>query len=167
MKRTIKLLHAEPEDVIVEVGCGEGYVVKNIKTGIQKEGLRYFSLLPWNLGKFWKNGWVSHCWAWKLTVKRGGGTIATIANTGLGTHGRDDTDHNSIIDYIEVLNGWMELRFLELYGKEHQDILGMNHGQTITEYLHRYLGNDDKMDVKMAQQWILFGDPSLKIGGYD
>ena len=108
----------------------------------------------------------THSWAWKLTMKRNGGAIATIANSGLGTHGRDDNDYNDIIDYNEVLNGWMELRFLELYGKENQDILGDNYGQTITEYLHRFHGNNDKMDTKMVQQWILFGDPSLKIGGY-
>jgi len=107
----------------------------------------------------------SSCWAWKLTCKRGGGSIATIANTGLGTHAMGDSDKNSINDYLEILDGWMELRFLELYGKEHKDILGENHGQTITEYLHRFLGNNDEMDTKMVQQWQLFGDPSLKIGG--
>jgi len=92
--------------------------------------------------------------------------IATIANSGLGTHGRDDNDYNDIIDYQEVLDGWMELRFLELYGMENQQMLGDNMGQTITEYLNRFYGNNDKMDTKMVQQWILFGDPSLKIGGY-
>jgi len=60
----------------------------------------------------------------------------------------------------------MELRFLELYGIEHQEDLGKNHGQTMTEYLHWFLGNNEKMDTKMVQQWQLFGDPSLKIGGY-
>ncbi|MBN2603084.1 MAG: hypothetical protein JXA91_03010, partial [Candidatus Thermoplasmatota archaeon] len=63
--------------------------------------------------------------------------------------------------------GWLELRFLELYGKENKDVLGENHCQTITEYLNRFIGNEAKMDVKMVQQWELFGDPSLKIGGYE
>lgn len=109
---------------------------------------------------------ATNCWAWKLTCKRGGGSIATIANTGLGTHAMGDSDRNSINDYLEILDGWMELQFLELYAKEHKDVLGENHGQTITEYLHRFLGNNDEMDTKMVQQWQLFGDPSLKIGGY-
>ena len=118
-------------------------------------------------GAFWNGEWAPNCWAWWLTSKPGGGAIATIANTGLGTHGFGDQDNNSVADYMEVLDGWMELRFLELYGTEGKDILGENHGDTMTGYLHRFLGDDARMDVKMVQQWELFGDPSLKIGGYD
>jgi len=32
--------------------------------------------------------------------------------------------------------------------------------------LLKFRGGDAMMDVKMVQQWQLFGDPSLKIGGY-
>jgi hypothetical protein len=74
-------------------------------------------------------------------------------------------DNNDIADYLEVLDGWLELRFLQLFGEDKQNILGENHGQTISEYLHRFLGSEEKMDVKMVQQWELFGDPSLEIGG--
>jgi hypothetical protein len=109
---------------------------------------------------------MTNCWAWKLTSTRGGGSIATIANTGLGTHAMGDSDQNSKNDYLEILDGWMELRFLEMYATEHKEILGQNYGQTMTEYLHRFYGNNDEMDTKMVQQWQLFGDPSLKIGGY-
>ena len=158
------LKNKEKLPIAVIGGCLNGKfdlsVTKNIKSGVEKFGIKYF------FGKFWTNGWQGHCWAWKLTVQSTGGAIATISNTGLGTHGRDDNDHNSVIDYLEVINGWQELRFLQLYGEEGKDILGENHGQTITEYLHRFNGNNDHMDVKMAQQWFLFGDPTLKIGGY-
>ena len=44
--------------------------------------------------------------------------------------------------------------------------LGLNYGDTLTDYLNVFLGDDSKMDVKMVQQWVLFGDPSMKIGGY-
>lgn len=111
--------------------------------------------------------WVPRCWSWWLTVKIGGGAIAAIGSTGLGTHGREDTDNNSIADYLEVLDGWLELRFFQLYGIENNKILGENHGETLTGYLHRFLGSNEKMDVKMVQQWILFGDPSLQIGGHE
>lgn len=111
--------------------------------------------------------WMPRSWGWYLTVKLGGGAIATISNTGLGTHGSDDMDNNSIADYLEVLDGWLELRFLEIYGKEGRDILGENHGETLTDYLNKFIGDNALMDVKMVQQWQLFGDPSLKIGGYE
>jgi len=109
---------------------------------------------------------ITKCWSWKLTSKIGGGAIATIANTGLGTHGDGDMDNNSIADYIEILDGWLELRFLEFYGREGKDILGENHADTLTGYLLKFHGDEAMMDVKMVQQWQLFGDPSLKIGGY-
>jgi hypothetical protein len=85
----------------------------------------------------------------------------------LGTHGDGDADYNEIADYLEVLDGWLELRFLQLYGEEDKSCLGENHGQCMTEYLHRFLGDEEKMDTKMVQQWQLFGDPSLKIAGYE
>jgi len=110
--------------------------------------------------------WMPRCWGWWLTCKIGGGAIATIGSTGLGTHGREDADNNNIADYLEVLDGWLELRFFQLYGIENSKVLGENHGISLTEYLHTYIGSDEKMDVKMVQQWILFGDPSLQIGGY-
>ena len=40
------------------------------------------------------------------------------------------------------------------------------HQEAITNYLNVFLGNKDEMDIKMVQQWQLFGDPSLKVGGY-
>jgi len=109
----------------------------------------------------------TNCWAEKLTLKKGGGSIATIANTALGTHAMSDADHNSINDYLEVLDGWLELRFFQLYKQEQIDILGDLHSGAIKDYLNRFLGGHDEMDPKMVQQWQLFGDPSLKVGGYD
>jgi len=151
-------------------GCHNGQfdvTMSNIIKGIRTDGfLGYFSSEPGNAGRFWYNEWVPNCWAWWLTSKRASGAIATIANTGLGTHGDGDLDNNGIADYMEVLDGWLELRFLEMYGLENYDILGENHGDSLTEYLQIFYGNNEKMDVKMIQQWELFGDPSLKIGGY-
>ncbi|MFO8078640.1 MAG: C25 family cysteine peptidase [Thermoplasmatota archaeon] len=156
--------------VTVVGGCHNGQfdvTMMNIILGIMEDGLHYFSKEKGNWGDYWFSQWIPNCWAWWLTSKPGGGAIATIANTGLGTHGENDQDYNGIADYLEVLDGWLELRFLQLFGEEHQDILGENHGQTITEYLHQFLADDWKMDTKMVQQWELFGDPSLKIGGYN
>jgi hypothetical protein len=160
------LRNLEKLPITVVGGCNNGQfdisVLKSLTKGLQKNGLKYFS----PTGRFWYAGWVGNCWAWWLTSKHNGGTIATIANTGLGTHAVEDGDNNGVSDYIEVLDGWLELRFFELYGMEDKDILGENYGQAITDYLHRFLGDNDEMDTKMVQEWQLFGDPSLKIGGY-
>ena len=163
------LKNKEKQPITVVGGCHNGQfdvTMYNMLLGIREEGLKYFRY--WNnyTGQFWYSEWVPNCWAWWLTSKPNGGAIATIANTGLGTHGDGDQDNNSVVDYLETLDGWLELRFLELYGVENSDILGLNHGETLTGYLNRFLGDEAKMDVKMVQQWELFGDPSLKIGGY-
>jgi hypothetical protein len=170
-KDMIFLKNGEKLPITVVGGCHNAQydvTMWNIIKGIREEGLHYFSSEKGNFGGFYyPRYWIPNCWAWWLTSKVGGGSIATIANTGLGTHGDGDLDNNSIPDYLEILDGWLELNFLKLYGTDHKDILGENHGDTITGYLHRFLGDDTKMDVKMVQQWQLFGDPSLKIGGYD
>jgi hypothetical protein len=165
----IFLKNREKQPITIVGGCHNGQfdvTMWNILLGIREEGLKYFSWKSGEAGQFWFSEWVPNCWAWWLTSKPKGGAIATIANTGLGTHGDGDQDYNGVVDYIEILDGWLELRFLELYGIENSDILGLNHGEALTEYLNRFLGDDAKMDVKMVQQWELFGDPSLKIGGY-
>ena len=157
------LKNKEKLPVAVIGGCLNGKmdisVKDNIQKGFEKFGFKYF------FGKFLTTGWRGHCWAWKLTVIKSGGAIATISNTGLGTHGREDRDFNGVLDYLEIINGWQELRFIQIYG-EGKTILGENHGQTITEYLNRFMGDDWTMDAKMAQQWFVFGDPTLNIGGY-
>jgi hypothetical protein len=163
----IPLKNQEKLPITIVGGCHNGKFdvgLMNLINGIREYGLGgYFFKSPY---RFYYNEWVPNCWAWWLTSKPNGGAIATIANTGLGTHGEDDKDFNGVADYLEVLDGWMELRFLELYGIGRQHDLGCNHAQTITEYLHVFQGNNEKMDTKMAQQWQLFGDPTLRIGGY-
>jgi hypothetical protein len=34
----------------------------------------------------------------------------------------------------------------------------------MVEYIHWFLGSNQRMDTKMVQQWELFGDPSMRIG---
>ncbi len=164
------LKNREKQPITIVGGCHNGQfdvTMWNIILGVQEDGLQYFNWRRGKVGRFWYNEWVPNCWAWLLTSKSNGGAIATIANTGLGTHGDGDQNKNGIVDYLEVLDGFLELRFLELYGVENNEILGLNHGQAITDYLNVFLNDGAKMDVKMVQQWQLFGDPSLKIGGYN
>jgi len=167
LKDMIPLRNGYKLPITVVGGCHNGQFdvgLFNMIEGIKEYGIQgYFFESPF---RFYYNEWVPNCWAWWLTSKPGGGAIATIANTGLGTHGEEDSDYNGIADYLEVLDGWMELRFLQLYGEEEKTDLGENHGQTMTEYLHRFLDDEEKMDTKMVQQWELLGDPSLKIKGY-
>ncbi|UCD13403.1 MAG: hypothetical protein JSW60_07555 [Thermoplasmatales archaeon] len=110
----------------------------------------------------------TECWSWRLTRKIGGGSIAVISNTAFsyGPENRQNPNQWAGEDRLEV-------HFFEEYGVNGTDVLGEAWGKTITSYLdhlpihwNERSFNDSAMDAKTVQQWILIGDPSLKIGGY-
>lgn len=166
VKDMMFLKNKEKLPITVVGGCSNAKFQISITEQVIK-GVKNKGILPYFAKRFWSDIYYSNCWSWRLTSKIGGGAIATISNTGLGTHGEADVDNNSVADYLEVLDGWLELRFLELYGEENKDILGQNHGEALTGYLNRFYHDKAAEDVKMVHQWELFGDPSLKIGGYE
>jgi hypothetical protein len=122
-----------------------------------------------------KSGWVYYptpeCWSWWLTRKAGGGSIATIGNTGLGygtvgNFGDLDGDGVDDPDCVERLGGYIERQFWKAYGEDGVSVLGETWGQAVTEYLKTFPGMDYQADCKTVQEWLLIGDPSLQIGGY-
>jgi len=110
--------------------------------------------------------WIPECWGWKLTRKIGGGSIATVGCSGLGMTKEDKESFSGAGDFLEPT-------FFYEYGVNGTDILGEVWGKAINRYLDRYpidwetpAAWDYAIDAKTVQQWILLGDPSLKIGGY-
>jgi len=114
---------------------------------------------------------VPESFGWWLVRKIGGGSIATIGSTGLGygyvgNHCDIDSDGIDEPDSVEGLGGFIETTFFKEYNKG-ACILGETWGNTINNYLSNFLAMDDKIQMKCIQEWILLGDPSLKIGGYN
>lgn len=106
------------------------------------------------------------CWSWLLTRKFYGGSIATIGCTALG-HTKEDK--------MSFKGGKceMEVQFFKEYGLNNVDILGNTWAAAVKWYIDTYpvdwneeLTTDSWIDVQIVQCWNLFGDPSLKIGGY-
>jgi prepilin-type processing-associated H-X9-DG protein len=117
--------------------------------------------------KWYYYTWIPECWGWKLTRKIGGGSIATIGCTGLGMTKEDKESFRGGSDFLEPT-------FFHEYGVEGIDILGETWGAAISAYLDKYpidwntpAAEDSAIDAKTVQQWVILGDPSLKIGGYD
>ena len=115
---------------------------------------------------FYRSEGVPECWGWRMTRKIGGGSIATIGNTGLGMTKEDKSSQEGASDFLDSQFFWE-------YGINGTDILGAAWGKAITNYLNKYqinwstpAGWDYSYDAKTVQQWVLLGDPSLKIGGY-
>jgi len=104
---------------------------------------------------------VPEAFDWRLIRNPHGGAIATMGNTGLG-YGMPGVDLTT-----GGGDGWITIEFFKQYGTEGLDILGQAYQQTLTSYINTF----DMSDLaaghpKSVQQWVLLGDPSLKIGGY-
>ncbi|UCB58322.1 MAG: hypothetical protein JSV67_06905, partial [Thermoplasmatales archaeon] len=102
--------------------------------------------------------------------KIGGGAIATLGHTGLsyeivGENGDLDGDGKNLPDCLEIVCGYQNLQFYKIIGGG-VDILGEVWGATINKYLTTFPGMDSQLYAKTISQWVLLGDPSLKIGGY-
>ena len=115
------------------------------------------------------NRYVPECWSWWLTRKLGGGAIATFGCTGLG-YGKEDKQNPELGGASEYL----EMLFFKEYGQYHTEFLGDVWKNVVTTYLdefpidwNQHAFNDTALDAKSVQEWVLLGDPSLKIGGYN
>jgi len=103
---------------------------------------------------------VPECFSWRLVRNPNGGSIASIGNTGLGygMPGKDLTTGGG--------DGWITIEFFKQYGAEGHEILGEAYAQTLTSYIDTFDMSDlESGHAKSVQQWVLFGDPTLKIGG--
>jgi hypothetical protein len=124
-----------------------------------------------NNNYMWTHGIPApECWSWWMARKIGGGSLATVGNTGLGygavgEHGDLDGDNVTEPDILEALGGYWFYNFYKTWD-EGKDILGELWAGAETKYLNTFPGNDDQSDMKTVQQLALLGDPSLKIGGY-
>ncbi len=123
------------------------------------------SLIPSVLNRFIDNNMftyglpVPECWGWFPVKMAKSGAIATIGNTGYG--------YGYLGDYCTSggIDNWITTEFFVQYGTNGIDILGETHSQTLTSYIDN-IGKNDEGDAKTIQQWVLLGDPSLKMGGY-
>lgn len=134
------------------------------------------------------DGYVtSKSWGWFFIINKFGGSIATIGKTGFGFNTRGDGPNpydevpesfpDGIPDCIQYLGGWIETHFFEVYNNS-IDILGETYSETIKDYLNKFPINWEMnwkdhnqssalANLKTVQEWMLLGDPSLKIGGYN
>ena len=111
----------------------------------------------------WNRRWTGfyptpECWSEWLARVPQGGAIAVIGCAALGPGGFNQ-------DFVPDTGCWIFPEFFRQYGQEDHDILGVAFGQTLTSYVSTF-GLSNIVDEEMVQELVLFGDPSLKIGGY-
>ena len=104
---------------------------------------------------------VPEAFSWRLVRNPHGGAIASVGNTGLG-YGMPGIDVNT-----GGGDSWVTIEIFRQYGQEGHDILGQAYEQTLTSYINTFDMSDLAAGhTKTVQQWVLLGDPTLKIGGY-
>ena len=104
--------------------------------------------------------------SWWLTRKIQGGSIATIGCTSYGYGKPGDSDHDGIFDGLQYRGGFIDIEFFRIYAEEDKHNLGEIHSTAILNYLNKFPPMTNQIDGKTVEEWILFGDPTLKIGGY-
>jgi hypothetical protein len=109
---------------------------------------------------------IYECIAWKLISEENAGAIATVTNTNICFGDIGDKNHNSILDDAETYGGFLAVDLFRLYAQDHIDTLGILHQKAVSNYVDSFPVHTDKIHCKSVQEFILFGDPSLKIGGY-
>ena len=134
--------------------------------GFLEDGLQFFS----SSGKFWRSEWAPKSWGWKMTSKANGGSIATFGATALGHTKEDKSSFTGGINELEV-------EMFRQHGLLDVEHVGDMLSNAVTWYLDTYPLNWDSsdetvlrdtwVDVQVVQSYILFGDPTLKIGGYE
>ena len=152
-----KILNIDKPPVILIGGCHNS----QFNVSIIASKLDFFT--PY-ISKLWTYGKpIPECFSWYLVKLPRRGAIATIGNTGLGYGTLGKTSN------IDGLDGGICIEFFEQYGIQYNDIgygiLGDAHQRTITNYVNEFdITEDDH--AKTIQQWVLLGDPSLRLGGY-
>ena len=96
------------------------------------------------------------CFSWALVVKPRGGAIASTGCTGYGL----DTG----IDDPVGRSAGLEMNFFWQIGHNSVTNLAKAHSQAIIKYLNEH--EIKQLDAFCITIWALFGDPSLKLGGY-
>ena len=158
-----KLTNGEKLPVTVCGGCHNGQFntsLFNILKGILQERLQYFR---W---KIFLAEWTPECWAWKLISVKNGGSIATMAYTGLDWFATGDYNNDTIPDCVQFFSGYLNTLVFKNYGVNNITVLGETHTQALIDYLIAFPPMLEKLDCKTVQEFVLLGDPSLQIGGY-
>jgi hypothetical protein len=142
----MKFTNGDKLPVVIVGGCHNGlYNISMIPSMKDKKGVQYFTY-----------GYPTPvCFSWGLILKYPGGAIGSTGCSGYGI----GNEGNPV-----SLSAELETNFFYQIGQNGSTNLGQAHGQVI----HKYIANEfvGQVDAFCITNWALFGDPSLKLGGY-
>ncbi len=146
-REILRLFNGKKLPVVVVGGCHCGlFNVSMLRTMSKDLSKKYF-----HTGGFP----TPFCFSWGLCLVPWGGAIGSTGCTGYG-----------FIHWEKPigLNSEMEANFFYEVGKQNVGILAQAHGGSITKFLTE--NKIDSIEAHCITIFHLFGDPSLKLGGY-
>jgi hypothetical protein len=110
--------------------------------------------------------------AWCFARKIDGGSIATLGYTCFptgapGEYGDLNGDGINEPDCVESGYGYMQLQLLKGYGIKQYQYLGECWGYAVSTYNDAFKIPFERWHLHTSQGFVLLGDPSLRIGGYE
>jgi len=112
------------------------------------------------------NDCITECIAWLFVKQANSGAIAMISNTNICYGDYGDKNHDGIPDDAQRYGGYLATDVFKQYGQNGEHVLGKIYVNTLKDYLENFPAKTQIIDCKSMQEWTLFGDPSLMIGGY-
>ena len=110
---------------------------------------------------------VSECICWNMVKKTDGGSIAYIGSSSTTWGSTGDKNNDSIPDGVQ--NGFtvgLCTEFFRVFGEDEKRVLGEIFSDTLRNVVEEFSAGQDRIQCKCVQEFMLIGDPSLKIGGY-
>jgi len=172
-----QLFNGNKLPVVVVGGCHNGLfnvtIGKTLRTGFPKLRERLSILKKYNMpltffeqildrilipeNHYWTYGYPAPvCFSWELCLVPWGGAIASTGCTGYGY---------GWVGYPISLSSELETNFFFEVGQKNAVNLGWAHGGSITKFLNE--NSIYKIEAHCITVYELFGDPSLKFGGYE
>jgi hypothetical protein len=142
----VRIQNGEKQPVVVVGGCHNGlYNITALVAMLDRNGTTHFGY-----------GYPIYiCFSWGLVIKPVGGAIASTGCTGygFGSGGNPNT-----------LSGALEMNFFWQIGNNSVTNLAKAHSQAISKFINENTIN--QLAAFCITNWALFGDPSLRFGGY-
>jgi hypothetical protein len=141
----IRLTNGDKQPIVVVGGCHNGlYNISALVAMLDIKGTSHYGYgYP-----------IYECFSWGLVIKPYGGAIASTGCTGYGL----GSGSNPV-----SLSGELEMNFFYQIGHGATN-LGQAHSRAIQKYITEE--SVDRSDAFCITNWALFGDPSLRLGGY-
>jgi len=110
---------------------------------------------------------VKECIGWNMVKKPTGGSIAHIGSSSTAWGSTGDSDKDGIPDSAQYgFTSGLCTEFFRIYGEGEHNFLGDIFQEAMIQVIEENNADRNKVQCKCVQEFMLLGDPSLKIGGY-